>query len=291
MSNQFNQELNLSALLAGVGIESELTSDVVINSISDSNLAQSNSICDYVKGPLPVNQDGLVLLVKERIDGYICVLVASPQAAIIELIEYVKSTVGFKRKYKHTGVHESVLLGQNVVIEDNVEIGEGTRIEHNVVIHAGTKIGKNCVIRSNASIGGEGYGFTRNESAELVHIPFIGGVVLADNVEIGYNCSIAKGVVNDTYIGKSVKLDSLVHVAHDCFIGDEATITACVAFCGYVTVGKRTRIAPNASIKQRVTIGEDVVVGVGAAVFKNIKDGEVVVGSPAKPMRQFSSAK
>jgi UDP-3-O-[3-hydroxymyristoyl] glucosamine N-acyltransferase len=94
-------------------------------------------------------------------------------------------------------------------------------------------------------------------------------------------------VVGDTILEDYVKLDNLVHIAHDCFIGKSCTITAGVSFCGYVTVGEGTRVAPNATIKQRLIIGKKVLVGLGAVVTKNVNDSEIVAGNPAKVLRNI----
>ena len=285
MSNQFNKSLLLSEVLAKLNIEANFNGDEFIEAISDSNKVECNSICDYIKGPLPEHVPNLFIFVKESIPGYNCIVVNNPQLKIIELIDYVNETIGFKNKYKTTGIHPTVILGENTVIENNVEIGEGTVIQHNVVIHAGTRIGRNCLIRTNASIGGDGYGFVKLENGELVKQPHLGGAYLGDNVEIGANTCVVRGIVNDTYIGNSVKVDNLVHIAHDCYIDDEAFVIACAELSGYVRVGKRARIAPNACVKQRVSIGDDAIVGLGAVVLKNVENKGVVVGNPAKPLK------
>jgi UDP-3-O-[3-hydroxymyristoyl] glucosamine N-acyltransferase len=281
MSNQLKQPMMLSELLNGINVHSTLSQDVKIDFISDSSNGIQNSICDYIKGVLPENHDSLVLLVKEEVSGYICVVVDNPQVAIIDIIKYIKLNVGFKMKYQYSKIPSTVKMGENVVIEENVEIGEYTVIEHNVVIHSGTRIGKNCLIRTHASIGGDGYGYI-DTGKGLVKQPHLGGVTLSDNVEIGSNTCVVKGMINDTFLGESVKVDNLVHIAHDCFIDDYSFIIAGAELSGYVSVGKRSRVAPNACVKQRLSIGNDALVGLGAVVTKNVPDGKVVAGNPAK---------
>ena len=285
MSNIFNEKVNLTTIFKQLSNVVESKVDVFISAISDSDNVIENSICDYVRGPLPEKKQGLVLLVKEELSGYLCVVVKDPQEVITEIIKYINQTIGFKRNYLNAEIPSSVKVGENVVIEENVEIGEGTIIEHNAVIHSGTKIGKNCLIRTHASIGGDGYGYFRNRDGVLIKQPHLGGVELADNVEIGSNTCIVRGIVNDTYLGFNVKVDNLVHIAHDCYIDDDTYIIACVELSGYVRIGKRSRIAPKSCVKQRVIIGDDVVVGMGAVVLKNIPSNTVVIGNPAKPLR------
>jgi len=286
MSNIFNNKILLSDILKVLGAEVDFEHDFEMLSISDSESSEPFSICDYIKGPLPENKEGLVLLTLEKIEGYYCIIVTSPQETLLRIIEYVKDGVAFKQLYPNSCIPDDVSIGQNVVIEENVEIGEGTIIEHNVVIHAGSRIGKNCLIRTHSSIGGDGYGFI-NTNKGLIKQPHLGGVFLGDNVEIGSNTCVVRGIINDTVLSDNVKVDNLVHISHDCFIGKDSFIIANSELSGYVKIGERSRIAPGACVKQRVKIGNDVIVGMGAVVLKNIADNEVVIGNPAKPLKQF----
>ena len=45
--------------------------------------------------------------------------------------------------------------------------------------------------------------------------PHIGRVLIDDNVEIASGCTIARGSVDDTEIGKNTYLDNQVHLAHN----------------------------------------------------------------------------
>ncbi|KGJ93582.1 UDP-3-O-(3-hydroxymyristoyl)glucosamine N-acyltransferase [Colwellia psychrerythraea] len=281
MSNQLKKTTMLSEIFKGINLHSILDKDIKIDFISDSSNGVPNSICDYIKGELPKNHEDLILLVREAISGYNCVVVENPQIIIVDIIKYIKANIGFEAKYQYSKIPSSVKIGENVVIEENVEIGEHTVIEHNAVIHSGTKIGKNCLIRTHASIGGDGYGYI-DTGKGLVKQPHLGGVTLSDNVEIGSNTCVVRGMINDTYLGESVKVDNLVHIAHDCFIDDYSFIIAGAELSGYVSVGKRSRVAPNACVKQRLSIGNDAIVGLGAVVTKNVPDGKVVAGNPAK---------
>jgi len=288
MSCFFNESVKIGVICDALNINCEIDQSIELTSISDSDSAKEYSICDYIKGKIPGNVEGLILLVKDEIPGYTCIIVQNPQEVLIDIINYIIASVGFYEKYIKSIIPNSVIFGQNVVIEKNVKIGEGTIIEHNVVIHSGTKIGKNCLIRTNTSIGGGGYGYVKKTDGSLIKSLHLGGVELSDDVEVGANCCIVRGIVNDTYIAQGVKIDNLVHIAHDCYIDEGAFIIACSELSGYVRVGKRSRIAPNACVKQRVVIGDDVLVGMGAVVLKDIPDSTTVVGNPAKKLRQFN---
>lgn len=271
-----NEVCELLGLSLGEGDEQQ------IEFISDSNVGGYNSICDYVKGQLPA--EGTVLITHKAIEGYKCLLAENPTVKLVNLINHIELEHGFEALCESPKFGENVTIGNNTVIEDGVIIGSNTIIEHNVVIHTGTVIGEDCIIRSGATIGGEGYGFVQ-DGESMLRQPFIGGVRLGNNVEIGYNSAVVRGAIEDTVLEDDVKVDNLVHIAHDVKIGKGSTVTAGVSFCGYVTVGENTRIAPNATIKQRLNVGKNVLIGLGAVVTKNVNDSEIVAGNPAKVLK------
>lgn len=286
MGAKLNKPISLNEVCELLGLSFIEENDRQIEYISDSNVGGDNSICDYVKGQLP--EKGTVLITPKLIEGYICLLTENPTVKLIKLIQHIELNGGFRSLCDSPKYGENVSIGKNVVIEDGVIIGSNTIIEHNVVIHSGTVIGECCIIRSGAVIGGEGYGFV-NDGELTLRQPFIGGVYLGNRVEVGYNCSIVRGAVEDTVLEDDVKLDNLVHIAHDVNIGKGSTITAGVSFCGYVCVGENTRIAPNATIKQRINVGSNALIGLGAVVTKNVGNNEIVAGNPAKVLRTIKN--
>jgi len=145
-------------------------------------------------------------------------------------------------------------------------------------------IGKNCHIKPKATIGGEGFGYQKNEKNIYKRVTHIGGVKIGNNVDIGSWTTIDRGVLTDTYIGSNVKIDNLVHIAHNCVIGEGTQLAAGAVLGGGVVIGKNCFIGLNASIKQRIEIGDDVIIGMGAVVVKNVPSRTTVVGNPAKPL-------
>ncbi len=281
MSRKFNRKVRLSEIDIPCFNDVDGLDAIEIESVSDNTNVNENSIAVYIKGPLPSNKENLHLLTTEIVPGYSCITVDNPRLAMNEIITFVASRVGFIQEYAKCSLPASVKIGKNVVIEPNVEIGEGTVIEHNVVIHSGTRIGSNCLIRANSSIGGGGYNYIKAGKNTIKQID-LGGVWLGDNVEIGSSTCIVRGLIDDTIIMNNVKIDNLVHIAHDCFIDNDAYIIAKAELSGYVRIGKRTRVAPGACIKQRLTIGDDVIVGLGSIVLRDVPGGCTVFGNPAK---------
>lgn len=173
-------------------------------------------------------------------------------------------------------------IGEHVIIEDNCTLGENVVIGHNSVIKSNTKIGNNVVIGSCNVIGGIGFGYVKNENNELELVPHIGGVIISDNVEIGNNTCIDRGVIGNTTIGKGSKIDNLVHIAHNVIIGENCTVIAHAMLGGSVVVGDNTWIAPGTSLRDGISIGSEVTIGLGAVVVKSVPDNEIWMGNPAK---------
>ena len=281
MPRLLNRSLSIKSVIhRAFGLDNELEGGLI--AVSDSNVGGIGSITSYIKGRMPLA--GTTLLTKEPIAGYECILREDPAVDFTRLIGWLSVNVGFQNLTSGiTGVNVSI--GQNVIIEDDVAIGDGSIIGHNVVICSGTNIGKNCIINSGASIGGQGFGFNLDKHGQHNRQIFIGGVILEDEVEVGHNCTVAAGSIDPTILRSGVKLDNLVHVAHDCILGEKTLVAAGAAFSGYVVTGKSVRFAPNSTVRQRVTIGDNALVGMGASVLRDVKSDSIVFGNPGKLLK------
>ncbi len=188
-------------------------------------------------------------------------------------------------------IDESAKIGKNthvsagVVIEANVEIGSDCILEPHVYIQSNTKIGNRVHIKANAVIGGNGFGYVKNETDSYQHVPHFGRVIIEDDVHIGSNSCIDRGSLSDTHIQKGVKIDNLVHIAHNVNIGENSLIIACSMIAGSVQIGKNCWIAPAASIKNGITIGDNVTVGMSSLVLKPVESGKTIAGVPAKELK------
>lgn len=182
---------------------------------------------------------------------------------------------------KSAELHSSVSVSPNVVVEKDVVIGEGSIIEANVVIGRGTQIGNNVLIKSGTIIGGSGFGYVKQIDDSYEHLPHYGNVIIKDEVHIGSNTCIDRGSLSDTIIEKGVKIDNLVHIAHNVHIGENSLIIACSLIAGSVTIGKNSWVAPSVTVRNAVSIGDNTVIGLGSVVTGNIPPNETYLGVPA----------
>jgi UDP-3-O-[3-hydroxymyristoyl] glucosamine N-acyltransferase len=216
------------------------------------------------------------------------ILAGNPRLAFIRALALLDAAPGFDRSDAGPVVDPTARIGSNVVIEPGVTIGAGTWIDHGVVLHRGTRIGRGCIVKANSVIGGNGFGFERDEEGRPVRFLHLGGVVIEDEVEIGALNTVVRGALGDTRVGARTKTDDHVHIAHNVVVGEDCLITACAEISGGVTIGNRVWIGPNVSIIDRIAIGEDAVIGLGAVVAKPVPAGATVTGNPAEEMRLFT---
>ena len=199
--------------------------------------------------------------------------------------------------------YKSVKFGNNVLIGKNVKIGKNTIIGSNSIIEKNVVIGQNCIIGStsiiknsiigkrvvmqdNCKIGQKGFGFIPNKNKNI-KFPHIGKVIIDDDVEIASGCTIDRGSIDDTFIGKNTYLDNQVHVAHNVKIGANCMIAGQVGFAGSSIIGNNVSIGGQAGISGHLKVGNNVKIGGGSGVIKDIQDNQIVMGYPAISFRKF----
>ena len=185
----------------------------------------------------------------------------------------------------HVTMGDEVWLHPGVVIGDNVSIGNHVIIHPNVTIQDGTIIGSRVIIHSGTVIGSDGFGFAP-DGTTYHKIPHTGIVQIEDDVEIGANNAIDRGTFGRTRIGRGVKTDNLVHVAHNVSVGENTVLVAQVGISGSVTIGKNAILAGQAGVAGHLTIGDNATVGPQTGVGKPVPDGQIVSGGiPEMPHR------
>ena len=177
-------------------------------------------------------------------------------------------------------IEKNVTIGANCVL-GKISVGKNTVIGPNSVIEDNTVIGNRVVIKSSVAIGGDGYGYVKDNNVQI-KFPHIGGVIIEDEVHIGSNTCIDRGSLGNTVIGQSTKIDNLVHIAHNVQIGENCNIIALSIVGGSTTIGDNTWISPSVSIRDAVKIGSNSLIGLGSVVTKSVPDNQIWMGNPAK---------
>lgn len=175
-------------------------------------------------------------------------------------------------------------VAPGVSIGPDVVIGKDSHIGANVVIAEGSIIGSQVYIGAGSVIGEEAFYFKKNVDG---FTPWRSGghVVLENQVEIGPNCTVARGVSSATIIGEGTKLDAQVQIGHDCKIGKHCLLAAQVGIAGNTTVGDWCLFQGQVGVAQNLTIGDRVVVLAKSGVSKNLEGGKEYFGYPAQEAR------
>lgn len=273
--------------------------NVAIDNLADA-LRVDRDTLDWVKSSNPKKQDVVessparVMLVDPEIrpvEGKTLIYVRRPKRILAEIGNH------FFVSRPEPGIHPTAIIHPDAVIGKNVSIGAYSvigraRIGDNSVLDSYVRIyddvvlGHDCVIKSGAVIGGEGFGFEKDEDGNRFRFPQIGSLIIGNYVEVGANSCIDRGALADTVIGDYTKINNLCHIAHNNVIGNNVCITGCVNISGSNIIDDDVWIAPNSSVRGWVHIGKGATIGMGAVVLKDVPAYETWVGNPAKKLEK-----
>jgi UDP-3-O-[3-hydroxymyristoyl] glucosamine N-acyltransferase len=181
---------------------------------------------------------------------------------------------------------DRVTIMPGCVIGAEVRIGADTLLYPNVTIQERCTVGARCIVHSGAVIGSDGFGFVPGDAGH-VKIPQLGTVVIEDDVEIGANCAIDRGALGATRVGRGVKIDNLVHLAHNVEVGEYSLLVAQVGISGSTKLGKGVVLAGQVGLTGHIELGDGVQVGAQSGVHHSVPAGQTVSGYPARPHRDW----
>lgn len=178
----------------------------------------------------------------------------------------------------HVEIGPRVSIGPGCVVMSGAKLGADTRLVANVTVCAGVVIGERCRVEPGTVIGSDGFGFAPDRGA-WVKVPQVGGVRIGNDVEIGANCTIDRGAIEDTELGDGVKLDNLVHIAHNVRVGAHTVMAGQSGIAGSTTLGQRCMIGGQCGIGGQLTICDDVAVTGKSFVSTSIRKPGLYSGS------------
>ena len=206
-------------------------------------------------------------------------------------------------------VADSAVIGAGVRIEagasigPRAEIGKGCLIGANAVVGEAVKVGEDSIVGANATlshclvgarvhiypgacIGQRGFGFAIDPAGH-VKVPQLGRVIIEDDVEVGANTTIDRGTGPDTVIGAGSMIDNLVQIGHNVRLGKGCVIAGQVGISGSSVLGDLVIMGGQGGIAGHLKIGSGVQIGAQSGILKDIEPGEKVMGTPARPLKQF----
>jgi acetyltransferase-like isoleucine patch superfamily enzyme len=234
-----------------------------------------------------------------------------------------KSKVGSHVTMGHfVVIDDEVVIGANCIIGSNVVIHLGTIIGDNVRIDDNTVIGKQPMRSVNSIFKSEdkllpakisegcliGAGVIIYCGCEIGEKTLIADTaVIRENVTVGSKTIIGRGTTIENFckVGSNCKIQTNVYLTAYSEVEDYVFIAPCVTtsndnyaarskerfgkFKG-VTIKKGGRIGAGAVILPGKTIHEDALVAAGSVVTKDVEVGKIVVGNPAKVLRDVPQA-
>ena len=172
-------------------------------------------------------------------------------------------------------------------VDRNVRVGQKTVLHPHVTIYENTVVGRECVIHAGAVIGADGFGYVASPKGQ-VKVPQVGNVVIEDQVEIGACSTIDRATLGSTRIGRGVKIDNQVQIAHNVTIGPHTVISAQTGISGSSKIGAFVTMGGRVGLADHVEIGDQTVLGAqtGVPTGKKIPPKQIWFGAPARPYQE-----
>ena len=190
-------------------------------------------------------------------------------------------------------------VGPYVVIQENVEIGARAVLLAHVVIYHGVtigdsflahshavvrefcRIGNNVILQNGVIVGGDGFGFAKDNAGRWHKIVQSGPTVIEDDVEIQANACVDRASVGETRIARGAKIDNLVQVGHGSKVGEDTLLCAQVGLAGSTDVGNNVILAGHVGVAGHCKIGDGAIATAQSGIPNDVAAGAVVSGYPA----------
>ena len=176
-----------------------------------------------------------------------------------------------------SSISNKVHIGANVFIGPNCIINENVVINANCSLVKDVEIGSGTIINFGTVLGSDGFGFAPSNKG-YVKIEQLGGLKIGKNVEIGANCTIDRGALDNTEIHDGVILDNLIHIAHNVVLGKNSAIAASCAIAGSSKIGQNFQMGGLSGVLGHLDICDDVTVGAHTLITKSIKQPGNYIG-------------
>jgi acetyltransferase-like isoleucine patch superfamily enzyme len=158
-------------------------------------------------------------------------------------------------------------------------IGDGTVVSTGAIVFAGSTIGANCIVGDQSCI--------------------------RERVELADDCILGRGslIENDTTVGSGTRIQAEAYITAYSTLEEDVFIAPCVVttndnFMGRTerrkalmkgpTIRRSARVGGGAILCPGVEIGEEAFVGAGAVVTRDVPPRKLVVGSPARVLRDVA---
>lgn len=222
-------------------------------------------------------------------EGKTLLVVDNPFEAYLTIVNHFRPFAPAAKAISDTAViGEGTVIMPQVFIGKDVKIGKNCRIFPNVSLLDYTQIGDNVVIQAGTVIGGDAFYYNTKKDRDVWYkrMQSCGNVIIEDEVEIGCNCTIDRGVTASTVIGRGTKIDNLVHIGHDNAIGKNCLFAAQVGVAGATTIEDGVILWGQVGVSKTLTIGENTQVLAQSGVPASLAANKIFFGYPAEEAMQ-----
>ena len=218
-------------------------------------------------------------------DGKALLIVENPFESYCTIANHFRPFTPAQKTISDSAViGEGTFIYPNAFIGHHVTIGKNCIIFPNVTIQDYCVLGDNVIVQSGTVIGSDAFYYNSKKDRPdwYKKMPSCGRVVLEDNVEIGANCTIDRGVSHDTVIGAGTKFDNLIHIGHDTVVGKNCLFATAVVVAGCVNIKDGVTMWGQTVVNKTLTIGENAVLLGRTGVGGDLEGNKIYWGAPAQ---------
>jgi UDP-3-O-[3-hydroxymyristoyl] glucosamine N-acyltransferase len=315
---RFAGPLSFERAVSALGATPVHGGDTLITGMAPSSTAQMSELCYFDRPPsadkaaLYVGACLVPIGMADSVPSASAVVeVTHPRQAFARIAAnlvfhrpFATSTIGEAPRLDATAkIASDAVLQPGCVVGPGAQIGARSVIGANAVIGPGVTVGMDCHIGANASvtfalmgnrvfvsegarIGGTGFGVAAGP-AGTIDVVHMGRVIVQDDVSIGCNTTVDRGVFDDTVIGEGTKIDNLCQIAHNVILGRQVMIAALSGISGSTILEDGVTVAGAVGVADHLVIGKGARLAARAAVMHSVPAGETWGGMPAKPHKRF----
>ena len=236
-----------------------------------------------------LNSDATIILIDKEVacpDGKALLVSDDPFRDFNKINQHYQGIQTFETTGNNVSIGENCKIHPSVIIGNDVKIGKNCMIFPNVVIGDRTVIGDNCIIQSGTVLGGDAFYYNKNADGYRKMLS-VGNVILEDDVEIGVNCCIDRGVTDSTIIKKGSKLDNLIQIGHDTVLGERTLVASGAMIAGCCIIEDDVQIWGQVGMASGKRVGKGAVLLGKTGVNRDLEGGKTYFGVLAEEFREY----
>jgi len=200
----------------------------------------------------------------------------------------------------NVGPHATI--GPRTILRPGAHVLAFAQVGADCLLHAGAVVRERCVLgdrvilQPNCVIGSDGFGFAFDLEGDEAQgqpgpmhrkIPQAGIARIEDDVEIGACSCVDRATLGETVVGRGVKVDNLVQIAHNVQVGPLSLLVAQSGVSGSTTLGAGVVLAGQVGVVGHLHIGDGARIGAQSGVARDVPEGATLSGTPAIDHREW----